>query len=220
MRVFVHDVLNKEVSKREAADHGVISFETPSSINDLVEQVSSRRENAAQHHNTWSLSKDDEANPRRDDALMSDGADKLLSTDSLGDRRIPYMFCFQHDSSSSRRLFPRLKHAEHSRRRVIFTVAFGANAKGQQYYDELAKEKHLSSTEELFQVVDDRVNEIVRLIDEMRQREYRMKYVTETTTQTVSMYSLLACITITIGAMYTSYWTLQFIAVKTKRRLR
>lgn len=220
VRVSVHDVLDNDVSKRDSADHGVITFDTPSSIPDLLQQVSAHRSTLATHRSTWSLSRDDvdsntNTNTHNHDTLMNDATDKLLST---GDGRIPYLFCFQHDAK--RRLFAGHASGGKVQRRIIFDVKYGADARGQQYYDELAKEKHLSSTQELFQVVDDRVNQIVRLIDEMRLRENHRLNVTQTTSRTVSLYSLLACISVTLGAIYTSYWTLQFIAVKTKRRPR
>lgn len=192
VNVRVTDGLDHEVQARAEADHGVITFQVPSSVPD-------------------ELSHDD-----HDESESASERLFRLFPDAVGDNRLPYLFCFEH---------PRWLHLPHltsssvPKRRIIFSVAYGVHAKGKEFYDELAKEKHLSNTEELFRVVEDRVTDIVRLVDEMRQRETLMGDLTQRTTLTVSLYSAFACLAISVGALYTSYWTVQFLA-KDKRRIR
>lgn len=202
VNVYVTNGLEKQISYRPEADHGVITFQSsPASSND--------RNRGGNSNNNWAIRNEDNENEM--DRLMKE------YPETVGDKRLPFFFCFEHPRSLH---LPHLSlHGSSPKRRIIFTVNFGIHARGQKYYDELAKEKHLSSTEELFRVVDDRVNDIVRLIDEMRQRDARMQYASETTSRSVVMYSALACLAISVGAVYTSFWTLNYLG-RDKRRVR
>lgn len=135
IRMSVYDVRYNELNKRDSADHSMITFDTPSSIPDILEQVSKHRSTQWTRHATWSLHRDDvEPNANfQEHILMKAATDKLVSN---GDGRIPYLFCFQHnDTHERRRLFGRDLKVH---RRNVFKVKFGSDAKGQQYYDELA----------------------------------------------------------------------------------
>lgn len=190
VNVMIIDAFARKVGERNEADHGVITFHTPKHIPD------------GSDGNKWSIRDDD----RQDDS------DRLyrLYPDAVGDNRLPYFFCFEHPRSL---YIPRLSMRDSVvKRRVIFTVTHGLQSRGKKFYDDLAKEKHLSTTEELFHEVEDRVTDIVRLIDEMSQREKHMSQMTEKNSKAVALYSALACLAITIGALYTSYWTLRFLS--------
>lgn len=140
-----------------------------------------------------------------DDRDEQDDAYWRAMPEGAGDDRVTYRFCFEHESPLG------LPHwsfrGKTIRRRVIFDVKSGSDAKTMEYYDKLAKEKHLSTTEELFRVVEDRVSDIVRLIDEMRQRELRLDHMTVKTNRVVVWYSVLTCLAIAVGAWLTSYGT-------------
>lgn len=186
--VKVTNALEHKIAERQEADHGVLTFQTP------------ERFPNAQEGTNWALRDDDK----------QDDSDRLFRQfpDAIGDDRLPYFFCFEHPRSLRLGLSMRESPIK---RRIIFEVKYGAQSHTQQFYDDLAKEKHLSNTEELFRVVEDRVTEIVRLVDEMRQRERRMSKVTERTSQAVANYSALACFAIIFGGIYTSYCVIRFL---------
>lgn len=192
----VTDVSGAIVHERRAADHGVVSFSAPDAIPHVHEKA-----------NTWAL---------RDDDHDEDDAGLLrVIPGAVGDNRVPYSVCFEHPRTLH---LPRLTGRDAvPRRRVIFTLKYGTQSRGQEFYDKLAKEKHLSSTEELFRVVEDRVGEIVRGIDELRQRELRITHMAHNTSRGVVGYSILACITIVVGAVYASSATASFLSKKKVR---
>lgn len=186
VNVFVIDAMDKEQHKHIGADHGSPTIRAP-------HQFPTYR-----GHNEWSIRDDDKG----------DGADALMRRypDAVGDNRMPYFFCFEHRSSLH---LPRLSSRDGTmHRRVIFDVKYGTESRGKEFYDELAKEKHLSTTEEMFHVVEDRVSEVIRKIDEMRQREHVMDYMSTKTSLLVGLYGVLACVAIGVGAVFTSYATL------------
>lgn len=170
------------IHQKDSIDHGVFSFRSPDRIRGVAERDS------------WAL-KDDE-NDEDDDAYWNNAG-----PDAVGDDRVSYRFCFEHAGSGISLRGKTVK------RRVIFDVKAGSGAKTMEYYDKLAKEEHLSSTEELFRVVEDRVSDIVRLIDEMRQRELRLDHMSSKTDRIVAWYSALACGAIATGAALSSYVT-------------
>lgn len=170
------------VHQKDSIDHGVFSFRSPDRIPGVAERDS------------WALKDDDR--DEDDDAYWS-----KAGPDAAGDDRVSYRFCFAHAGSGISLRGKTVK------RRVIFDVKAGSDARTMEYYDKLAKEKHLSSTEELFRVVEDRVSDIVRLIDEMRQRELRLDHMSTKTNRIVAWYSALACGAIAAGAALSSYVT-------------
>lgn len=186
VNVRVTDALGKEQHKHVEADHGSPTVRVP------------ERFPTYRGQNEWSIRDDDKG----------DGADALMRQypDAVGDNRMPYFFCFEHPTSLH---LPRLSSRENAvRRRVIFDVKYGTESRGKEFYDELAKEKHLTTTEEMFHVVEDRVSEVIRKIDEMRQREHVMDYMSAKTSQLVGLYGVLACVAIGVGAVFTSHATL------------
>lgn len=196
VNVRVTDALGKEQHRHLEADHGAPTIRVPDQF-------------PTYHgHNEWSIRDDDKG----------DGADTLMRQypDAVGDNRMPYFFCFEHRSSLH---LPLLSSRDGTvRRRVIFDVKYGAETRGKKFYDDLAKEKHLSNTEEMFHVVEDRVSEVIRKIDEMRQREHVMDYMSAKTSQLVGLYGVLACVAIGVGAVFTSYATLN--AANQDKRMR
>lgn len=178
----ITDSTGRIVLHKDAIDHGVFSFRSPNSLPGVAERDS------------WAL-KDDEDD--EDDAAYWNKA----GPDAAGDDRTSYRFCFEHVAAGIS------LRAQAMKRRVIFDVKSGNDVRTMEYYDKLAKEKHLSSTEELFRVVEDKVSDIVRLIDEMRQRELRMAHLSSRTSRVVAWYSALACVAITTGAVITSVAT-------------
>lgn len=190
--VRVMDINGKRIHERDEADHGVFTIRAPDD------------KPAVKEHGNWALRDED----KEEEAFFRNNPDAL-------DNRVPYVFCFEHVGS----YMPRLSRGESgTKRRVLFEVKFGAGSHDQGFYDKLAKEKHLSSTEELFRVVEDRVTDIVRLIDEMRQRDMRMAIISARTSRSVAWYSILACAVIAAGAAFASYSSLKFLRVE--KRLR
>lgn len=181
----ITDATGRLIHQKQGIDHGVFTFQAPDQIPGVREKDS------------WALHDDD-----RDE---DDAAYWRAMPEGAGDNRVTYRFCFQHVSPLG------LPHwslgGRTIRRRVIFNIKAGADAKTIEYYDRLAKEEHLSSTEELFRVVEDHVSDIVRLIDEMRQRELRLDHMTVETNRVVVWYSILTCLAIALGAWFTSYGT-------------
>lgn len=170
------------VHHKDGIDHGVFSFRSPNALPGVAER------------DGWALKDDDQ--DENDNAYWNNAG-----VDAAGDDRMSYRFCFEHVgvgiSLRSRAM----------KRRVIFDVKSGNDVKTMEYYDKLAKEKHLSTTEELFRVVEDKVSDIVRHIDEMRQRELRMDHAGTRTSNIVAWYSAMACGAIVMGAAVTSYAT-------------
>lgn len=186
----VRDISGKSILDRQAIDHGVFTFRSPDEIP------------AVNQKSDWSLRDDYEGTD--DDAYFQ------AIPGGAGDDRIPYYFCFQHLSSMH---FPSFHFSGHPhQRRIIFSVRSGADAKTLEYYDKLAKEKHLTSTEEAFNIVEDRVSEIVRLVDEMRERELRLDHLNKRTQHAVTLYSTITCISVAVGAIYSSYATFKHLA--------
>eukprot|EP00177_Eucheuma_denticulatum_P008149 GFKZ01014840.1.p1 GENE.GFKZ01014840.1~~GFKZ01014840.1.p1 ORF type:complete len:252 (-),score=14.92 GFKZ01014840.1:409-1164(-) len=182
----ITDSLGHLVHEKGNIDHGVFTFRTPDSLPGL-------RENK----DRWALH--DDERDEEDDAYWR------ANPGGAGDNRLSYRFCFEHSTTMG---LPNLSFGGRAMRRtVIFSILAGPDTKTMEYYDKLAKEKHLSSTEELFRVVEDRVSDIVRLIDEMRQRELRLDHMSVKTNRTVLWYSLFTCLTIAAGALATSYGT-------------
>lgn len=181
----ISDSTGRVIYDKLNVDHGVYSFRTPDQIPGVNEK------------DGWALHDDE-----RDE---EDAAYWRANPDGAGDDRVSYRFCFEHFTHLG---LPKLSFGgKTAKRKVIFEVKSGVDTRTLEYYDKLAKEKHLSSTEELFRVVEDRVSDIVRLIDEMRQRELRLDHLTSNTTRLVHWYSVLTCFSIIIGAGLTSYGT-------------
>lgn len=186
----VTDMTGKEIHSHKSIDHGVFSFKAPDQIPGLREK------------GNWALHDDEK--DEDDDAYFR------TVPGGAGDNRVWYRFCFEHSSGMG---LPNLSlRGTTLRRRIIFEVKAGSGTKTMDYYEKLAKEQHLSSTEELFRVVEDRVSEIVRLIDEMRQRELRINHMSEKTNGAVFWYSVLACLSIFVGAMVSSYATVKHLS--------
>lgn len=187
----VTDLARKVIYDKQNVDHDVFSFQTLPTIPGVRER------------RNWALTDDDS---NEDDEgyyrAMSDGA---------GDDRSRYVFCFSHSSALH---LPRLGRHGATKRKILFRVDAGSNTKTQEDYDKLAKESHLSSTEELFKVVEDRVGEVIGLIDEMRQRELRMEHLNNKTSNTVTMYCTFSCICIALGALYASQVTFKQLSKK------
>lgn len=180
----VTDMTGTVMHSKDSIDHGVFSFRSPDRIPGVEEK------------GNWAL---------HDDEKDEDDEEYFRAVPGgAGDDRVSYRFCFEHSAGISLR-------GGNLRRRIIFQVRSGSDAKTMEYYDKLAKEKHLSSTEELFRVVEDRVSDIVKAIDEMRQRELRLKHLTSKTNGTVFWYSFLACFSIFIGALISSFGTFQHL---------
>lgn len=183
------DMSGNVLFSKESADHGLFTFRSPDTIPGLSEK------------NSWALH--DDEHDEDDDTYFR----KL--PEGAGDNRMPFVVCFQNPPAS---MFHLSVHATHPKRRILFSIKYGAESKTMQDYDKLAKEKHLSSTEELFRIVEDRVSEIVRMVDEMRERELRMNHLTVRTTNTVTWYSIFTCICIAIGAVYSSHATFNYLS--------
>ncbi|PXF48088.1 hypothetical protein BWQ96_02040 [Gracilariopsis chorda] len=186
----VRDITGKSILDRQAIDHGVFTFRSPDEI-PTIDQKSD-----------WSLR--DDYDGTGDDAYFR------AIPGGAGDDRIPYYFCFEHSSSMR---FPTFHiSGRPHQRRIIFSIRSGTDAKTLEYYDKLAKEKHLTSTEEAFNIVEDRVSEIVRLVDEMRERELRLDHLNRRTQRVVTTYSIITCICVAIGAIYASFATFKHLA--------
>lgn len=186
----ISDIAGKAIHTRAAIDHGLFTFRSPDTIPGVKER------------GNWALH--DDAKDEDDDSYWR------AVPDGAGDNRVSYVFCFEHAYTLG---LPRLgRRGQPFRRKIIFDIRSGADSKTMEYYDKLAKEKHLSTTEELFRVVEDRVSDIVRLIDEMRQRELRLDHITGKTNRMVGMYCTLACLTIAIGAGISSYATFKHLS--------
>lgn len=182
----IKDMTGKVVLERSEIDHGKFAFTSADSLPDLSVKDS------------WAMKEDEET-----DEKYLQGAHV-----NAGDNRLMYSFCFELKNSGVH--LPHL-HSKDVSRRISFEVRFGADAKTKQYYDELAKEKHLSSTEEMFKAVEDRVAEVVRDVDEMRDRERRMDLLNRKTQRTVIFYSVIACFTVLGGALLSSYATQNYL---------
>lgn len=156
------------------------------------------------------MSKEDSWSMKDDDRLDQKAMDAV--GDSAGDNRLKYKFCFEQRQSGMH--MPHLHAVQEPLRRIIFSVNFGADSKTKEYYDQLAKEKHLSNTEEMFKVVEDLVAEVVKEIDEMRQRERRMVLLNKKTNGVVLWYSAFACFFVIGGAFISSYATRSFLSTE------
>lgn len=184
VNIYILDENQNTILSRKSVDHGVHGFKTPSKLP------------ATRIKNEWTMHDDDkpEAN--------------FASDDDLGDNHLTYSFCFEHRGSVH---LPHLSfRSKTQQRRVLFEINSGADMKDTAYYESLAKEKHLTSTEELFQVVEDRVSEIVRLIDEMQQRGQQMDHLSSRTTNSVTVYNILSCTIILVAAFIASHSTIAF----------
>ncbi|KAI0566645.1 hypothetical protein FGB62_7g530 [Gracilaria domingensis] len=185
--VRVMDMTGKVILVRQAVDHGVFTFQSPDKIPNVPQK------------NDWSL---------RDEDTDDDAYFRAIPG-GAGDNRVPYMFCFEHVSSLH---FPHLQvHGRAQERQIIFGIKTGADTKNMEYYDKLAKERHLTTTEESFHIVEDRVSEIVRLVDEMRERELRMDHMNRRTQRMITAYAVITCISIAAGAAYSSYVTFKHL---------
>ncbi|CAN8072788.1 unnamed protein product [Agarophyton chilense] len=179
----IMDMTGKAIVVRQAIDHGLFAFRSP----DRIPNVPQR--------NDWSL---------RDDDTDDDAYFRAIP-DGAGDNRVRYTFCFEHASSLH---FPHLRvHGHAQERQIIFSIKSGTDAKTLEYYDKLAKEWQLTTTEKAFHIVEDSVSEIVRLVDEMRERELRVDHINKRTQRMVTMYAILTCTLIAAGAVYSSYAT-------------
>lgn len=198
VNVRVTDALGREEYKHPEADHGTRTVRVPD------------RFPSYKGANEWSIRDDDKG----------DDVDNLFRQypDAVGDNRMPYFFCFEHPSSIHLPLLAVRDTAP--RRRIIFSVKYGTETRGREFYDDLAKEKHLSSTEEMFRVVEDRVSEVIRKIDEMRQREHVMDLASTRTSRLVVLYGVLACVAISVGAVFTSYATIATVNPNPEKRHR
>lgn len=185
----ITDMTGKVIHSRDSIDHGVFSFKAPDRIPGLAEK------------DNWALHDDEK--DENDDAYYR-------TVGGAGDDRVWYSFCFEH--SAGMRMPSLSLRGTQWRRRIIFDIKFGSNTREMDYYEKLAKEKHLSSTEALFRVVEDRVTSIVHLIDEMRQRELRLSHLSSETNGAVFWYSMLACFSIFVGAMFSSYATVRHLS--------
>lgn len=150
-------------------------------------------------HGVFSFVAPDRA-PGRPSWAREDVGEEYYVNDA-GDDRAAYSFCFEHARGLH---MPKISGGVVSRR-VLFDVRFGAESKTEEDYDLLAKEKHLSSTEELFKAVEERVADVVKRIDEMRLRETRMSRLNKRTQRSVLFYSLFACAVIA-GAAAAASW--------------
>jgi emp24/gp25L/p24 family/GOLD len=92
-------------------------------------------------------------------------------------------------------------------RRIIFDIRTGFDARAPDRYKKLAKEQHLAESDKLFVAVHGHVSEIVRRVDEMRSAADQMSLINESTSRTVNLFSIAACIVIVGGAVYVSYAT-------------
>lgn len=153
------------------------------------------------------LSRDESQSGKDDEALD----DKIMrkAPDTQGDSRLKHRFCFELRQTGHH--MPHLHAPKEPSRRVIFNVKFGADANTLEYYELLAKEKHLSSTENLFKAVEDLVSDVVKEIDEMRTRERRMETLNNKTRRIVLWYSAFACLIVISGALYSSSATRSFL---------
>lgn len=186
----ISDVEGKVILSRSSVDHGIFSFRSLDRIPGVKEK------------DNWALHDDDK--DEDDEAYFR------ALPDGAGDNRVPYIFCFDNRPSLH---LPRLSlRAQVPRRKILFSVRAGAESKTAEYYDDLAKEKHLSSTEELFRVVEDRVSDVVRLVDEMRQRELRLDHINHQTERVVTWYSILTCVLIGVGALFSSHFTFKHLS--------
>lgn len=178
----VTDMTGAVIHEQKEIDHNVFSFQSLESIPGVAK------------HNDWALRDDDQ----------DDGYDRVLP-DGAGDDKIPYTICFEHSAGFR---VPHLSlNGSPPRRRIMMELRSGTDARTMEDYERLAKEKHLSSTEKLFSVVEDRVSTVVKGIEEMRQREGRLNHVSGKTTRVVTMYSLIACASIAAGSIFSSYAT-------------
>ncbi len=154
------------------------------------------------------LSKEDSWSMKDEDAVD----EKFLKAvpEGAGDNRLVHKLCFEQRLTGMH--LPHLSASKDPVRRVIFDVKFGADSKTKEDYDQLAKEKHLSNTEEMFKAVEDLVSDVVKDIDEMRQRERRMDLLNRKTQNLVLWYSAFACFCVLGGALYSSYATRTFLS--------
>lgn len=156
------------------------------------------------------MSKEDSWSMKDDDRIDQKAMD--AAPDSAGDNRLKYQFCFEQRQTGMH--MPHLHAVTEPVRKIIFSIKFGADSKTKEYYDHLAKEKHLSNTEEMFKVVEDLVAGVVKEIDEMRQRERRMVLLNKKTNGIVLWYSAFACFFVIGGAFLSSYATRSFLSTE------
>lgn len=133
-----------------------------------------------------------------------------LRPDGLGDNSLRYIFCFEQRLAGHH--MPSLHSQAKPTRRVILNVKFGTDARTQEYYETLAKEKHLSTTEQLFKAIEDQVSDVVRDIDEMRTRERHMVDLNKHTSALVLWYSVSACLIVVGAAAISSFATQSFLS--------
>lgn len=126
-----------------------------------------------------------------------------------GGNTLRYTFCFEQKATGHH--MPSLHASKEPSRRIIFNVKFGTDAKTLEYYRQLAKEKHLSTTEQLFKAVEDQVSDVIKDIDDMRTRERRMDHLNKKTSALVLWYSLSACLFVVGGAVLSSFATQSFL---------
>lgn len=177
-----------QLYQRDYVSSGTFAFTTADRLPNLSREES------------WSV-KDDEA---LDDKMERQNRDRQ------GDNRIQHEFCFEQRLTGHR--MPHLHARKEPSRHVIFDVKFGMDSKNVEYYEQLAKEKHLSSTEKLFKAVEDLVDEAVRDIDEMRMRERRLEMMNLKTQRVVLWYSSFACFIVVVGALLSSSATRSFLS--------
>ncbi len=155
------------------------------------------------------LTQEESVDTKDDDKLET----KLIRNDpdGLGDNNLKYTFCFEQRLTGHH--MPHLHAPKEPARRVIFNIKYGTDAKTLEYYEQLAKEKHLTSAEALFKSVEDQVYQVIHEIDEMRTRERRMDMLNRKTSSIVLWYCCSACLFVVAGALMSSFAT-QSVLVK------
>lgn len=127
-----------------------------------------------------------------------------------------YSFCFGKSLSPGAGLFHIFPHVPHlpggqqnvqQHRRVIFKLRTGPAAQTRTEVELLAKELHLSESDKLFVDVYSHVSEVIKQIDSMRLQAAETDSLHETTATLVTIYSILACVGIVVGACAAAWGT-------------
>lgn len=156
------------------------------------------------------LTKEESVDTKDDEDLEM----KLIRNDpdGLGDNNLKYKFCFEQRVTGHH--MPSLHAQKQPSRKVIFNVKYGSDAKTIEYYEQLAKEKHLTTAEAMFKTVEDQVYQVIHEIDEMRTRERRMDMLNRHTSSIVLWYCSSACVLVVAAAIFSSFATQSVLTKK------